>query len=372
MQIHRLDPANRQDIRKFIEFPFQLYRGQKNWVPPLRSSIRAIINPQHPIHQRAEIDFFIAEKDGRTAGRIAVVNNYHYNEYTGKQAAFFSYFECIDDVDVSDALFVAAFQWAQERGLTRILGPRGLAGSDPGGVLIEGFEHPAVLTVPYNPPYYDKLVSHAGFERVTDHLSGRLLREEYQLPEKVEQIAQRVIERQGFTVQEFRTVDEILPWVERIKEAHIASFALNHEFYPPTEEEYNETIQTLLQIVDPPLLQVVSKEEQVIAFILVYPDISDGFRKAKGNLYPLGWYHLLQAKKNSQTIMVNGLAIIPGYRGRGTNALMYLSLRNAIYKANYQRLEAVMVNETNFTSKADNETLGVVWYKRHRSYLRIF
>lgn len=371
MQVRQLDPVNRRDIKKFIQFPYRLYKGQPEWVPPLRRSTKAILEKKHPIYDRADIAFFMAEEDGKVLGQLGVVNNHPYNEYTGKQAAFFSFFDCVDDVAVSDQLFEVAFNWARKKGLKRILGPKGLSGSDPGGVLMEGFEYPSVMTVPYNFPYYDKLISHAGFEKATDHLSGKLTREEYQLPEKVNLIAERVMERQGFTIQKFKTIDDILPWVEAIKKAHRDSFSLNHEFYPPTEEEYNETIETLLQIADPKLLQVVTKGDRVVAFILAYPDVSDGFRKAKGYLYPFGWMHLLHAKKNSKVIMVNGLAIIPEYRGRGTNAMMYLALQKAIYSADYQRLEAVMVDETNFTSKSDNETLGVEWYKRHRSYKRM-
>lgn len=370
MRIYQLDQANRRDIQRFIQFPFHLYRGEPGWVPPLKISLRSLLEKKHPIYDRADLAFFVAEKDGKTVGQLCVVNNHPYNEYTGKEAAFFSYFDCVDDLEVSDGLFETAFAWARKQGLKKILGPKGLLGSDPGGVLIEGFEHPSVMTVPYNYPYYAKLISHAGFQKVTDHLSGKLLREDYKLPEKVNLIAARVMERQGFTLQEFKTIDEIRPWVEAIKKAHRDSFALNHEFYPPTEEEYNETIETLLQIADPRILQVVTKGDVVVAFILAYPDVSDGFRKAKGNLYPFGWIHLLNGKKNSQTIMVNGLAIIPEFRGRGTNALMYLALRNAVEDTDYQRLEAVMINETNFTSKSDMETLGVDWYKRHRSYER--
>jgi hypothetical protein len=370
MRTFQIDQTSSYDIRRFIQFPFRLYRGEQGWVPPLKKSLRNLLEKNHPVYSRAELAFFAVEKEGKIAGQICVLNNHPYNEYTGKQAAFFSYFDCIDDLEVCDALFGAAFGWAREQGLKIILGPKGLSGSDPGGVLIEGFEHPSVMTVPYNFPYYRRLMEHAGFTKVTDHLSGRLLREDYILPEKVNLIADRVMERRGFTLQDFNKVDDIRPWIDALKLAHRNSFINNHQFYPPTEDEYNETIETLLQIADPKLLQVVTKGEVVVAFILAYPDVSDGFRKAKGNLFPFGWYHLLRAKKHSKVVMVNGLAIIPEFRGRGTNAMMYLALKNAIYTRDYQRLEAVMVNEINFTSKADTETLGVEWYKKHRSYQR--
>lgn len=371
MQIHAIDPSDQPLVKAFVEFPYRLYRREPNWVPPLRVSRRESLDPtKHPAYQHAAASFYLATIGRDVVGTLAVIDNRRYNEYTGKQNAFFSFFDCVDDGEVSDGLFAAGFAWAQKRGLKHIIGPRGLIGSEAGGVLIEGFEHPAVMEVPYNFPYYDGLIARAGFEKVTDHLSGTLEVATAHFPERVELVAERVMQKRGFTSHSFTTIKEILPWVEGIKKAHSVAFLNNHEYYPPTEQEYDTVIKNLLTVADPRLIKVVSKGDQVVAFLLAYPDLSNGFRRAKGNLYPFGWLHLLYEKKHSKVMMGNGLAIIPEFRGLGSNALMYVALKDAVLAGGYQRIEGVMVNETNIASKADNETLGMRWYKRHRHYTR--
>ena len=105
MRTFQIDQTNKRDIRRFIRFPYRLYRGETGWVPPLKHSLKNLLEKKHPIYNRAELAFFAVEKDGEIAGQICVVNNHPYNEHTNKQAAFFSYFDCVDDLEVSEALF---------------------------------------------------------------------------------------------------------------------------------------------------------------------------------------------------------------------------------------------------------------------------
>ncbi|NSW52537.1 MAG: hypothetical protein HPY85_08555 [Anaerolineae bacterium] len=371
MHIQSIEPADRRARQRFVEFPYRLYANTPQWVPPLRTSrAEALDTARHPAYQHARAAFFLATEGRDTLGTLAVIENQRYNEHTRQQTAFFSFFDCINDRQVSQGLFDAAFEWAQRRGLNRIIGPRGLVNSDPGGVLLEGFEFPAVMSVPYNFNYYDALVAAAGFEKATDHLSGTLEADGFHFPEKVQRVAELVQKRRGFRLLAFRTVDEIKPWIPKVIEAHLAIFVDNHEFYPPTPQEFDAIVSSLLAVADPRLVQIAVVDDLVAGFILAYPDLSSGFCRARGRLYPFGWAHLLYAKQHSKVVMVNGLGIRPEYRGLGSNALMYGALYNAIRGSQYQRLEAVMVNEVNFPSKADNETMGVRWYKRHRSYER--
>jgi hypothetical protein len=371
MRIRLVDPADQPSVNAFIEFPYRLYRKEPNWVPPLRVSRRESLDlNKHPAYQHSAAAFFLAENGKDVLGTLVVIDNQRYNDYTGNQNAFFSFFDCVDDSQVSDGLFAAGFAWAKKRGRQHIIGPRGLIGSEAGGVLIEGFEHPAVMEVPYNFDYYHKLVSQAGFKKVTDHLSGTLEVAKAHFPERVELVAERVMQKRGFTSHSFKTVEEIMPWVEGIKKAHRVSFVNNHEYYPPSDQEYDAIIKNLLTVADPRLIKIISKGDEVVAFLLAYPDLSNGFRRAKGNLYPFGWLHLLYEKKHSKVMLANALAIIPEYRGLGSNALMYVALKDAVLAGGYERIEGVMVNETNIASKAENETLGMRWYKRHRHYRR--
>ena len=177
MRIRKLDPARVRDVRQFNQFPVSLYRDCPQWVPPLQGDARRVFNREnHPFYRHSAADFFVAERGATTLGRIAVIHNRRYTGYTGRKAAFFYFFDAVDDLDVSRALFDAAFDWARERGLDTLLGPRGMLRADGLGLLIEGFEHRAALGIPYNHAYYRRLVEDAGFEKEVDYLSGYMQR----------------------------------------------------------------------------------------------------------------------------------------------------------------------------------------------------
>jgi len=175
---------SRRDITSFVEFPFHLYRHAKNWVPPLVSSVRLALNREkHPFYRHSEADFFLLERGGQVIGRIAAMENRNYNRYRHARTAFFGFFDVIANQKAAQMLLDVACQWAAERGLHTMIGPRGLIGTDGGGILVEGFEHRAAMGVTYNYPYYDGLIRRAGFVKDTDFFSG-FIGEDFRLPER--------------------------------------------------------------------------------------------------------------------------------------------------------------------------------------------
>lgn len=190
----------------------------------------------------------------------------------------------------------------------------------------------------------------------------------YQFPERIFEMAEKIRKRGGFSIKSFDSTKELLAWAPRALEVHRKAFVNNHEYYPPTEGESQSIIDDLLSVADPRLIKLILHGEDVVGFILAYPNINKGIRKAKGSLWPFGWYHILQAKKKSKWVDVNGLGILPEFRGMGSNALLYLELVRTIKELGYEHLEAVMVDENNYRSKSDNLTMGVNFYKTHRCY----
>jgi hypothetical protein len=340
------------------------------WVPPLVSEARRALNPhQHPFYQHSEARFLIAESEGHTLGRIAVMENRRANAYRQARTAFFGFFEAVDDEQVAHALFETAFDWAHRRGLERIIGPRGLLSTDGGGVLVEGFEHRPALGVPYNFPYYERLIRAAGFEKDTDHLSG-YTRGDHILPERFHRIAGRVKARRGLWVKTFASKSEMRWWIPRVIPVHRQAFANTHTFYPPTEGEMALIADTLIGVADPRLIKLVLKGDDVVGFIFAYPDISAAIQRAQGRLFPLGWFYLLQERKRTRWVNVNGVGLLPAYQGSGANTLLYAELAESVHTLGFEHVDVVQVNETNFASRSDMEAIGVRWYKRHRSYQR--
>jgi len=370
MKVRKIDTENPDDVERFVRFPFQLYRGSRLWVPPLLSDARKVLNRQrHPTYQHASADFFLAEHDGQTLGRIGVIHNRKHNEYRKVKAAFFGYFEVVEDLEVARALFQAAYEWARAKGLQEIIGPRGLIGTDGGGLLVEGFEHRPAMGMPYNPAYYESFLLDAGLRKDTDHLSG-YVRGDHPLPERIHRIAEQMKTRRGFWIKTFASKDEMRRWAPRVVQVHQRSFTENFEFFPLTSAEAEMAAHSIISICHPRLVKLVMKGEDIIGFIIAYQDLSAGLQRAGGRVWPFGWLHLLIEQRRTEWVNVNGAGIVPEHVGVGANTVLYTELAKTIYEFGFKHADIVQVNEVNFASRSDMETIGVRWYKRHRSYRR--
>ncbi|MBI3158998.1 MAG: hypothetical protein HYZ26_05310 [Chloroflexi bacterium] len=372
MRIRALDTANRRDVRRWVDFPYGLYRDIPQWVPPLRTEERANLDQaRNPFYSHSTAGFFVAEADGRFLGRIAIMHNTRYVSRPGEKPALFGLFEVVEDIQVARGLFAAAFEWARARGLDTIVGPKGLVVAGAGGALVEGFEHRPALMIPYNPPYYGAFIEDSGFEKWHDSLSGYIGRGPASaIPPRILEIAARVKERSGFWIKTFASINELWSWIPRISELQRVSFQGGEDSYPMSDEEALAFAEGLKAIAEPRLVKVVMKGEEPIGFILAYPDVSAGLQKARGRLFPFGWWHILRDKKKTDWVNVNGVGILPQRQGRGANAVLYAELGVTLMQARFQHADTVQVGEDNFRSFSDNVSLGVKWYKRHRLYRR--
>lgn len=367
LRLRQLDTTNKQDVEQFVSFPFQLYRDCTRWIPPLLSDFRDNLNrDRHPFYAHSAADFFVVEENGRSVGRVAAIENRNYNRFRDVRAAFFGYFEAIEDDTVTRMLITAVSEWAARRNLNQIIGPRGVNGLD-GSVLVEGFEHAPALTIPYNPPYYDWLLKANGLHKRTDYLSG-YLPASYQLPPRIRELAERVKTRRGYWVKSFRDKAELQSWIPRILAVHQEAFRQTGSYYPPTPAELERTLDSIKTIVDPTLIKLVMKEDQIAGFIFAYHNVSNGLKKAGGRLFPTGWLHVLRSKRQTKWVNVNGIGLLPRYQGLGGNTVLYTALQDAIHQSQFDHVEIVLVDEANRKSLADMEQVGVRWYKRHRQY----
>ncbi len=370
MKLIKVDLTDLTNVRKFVYFPFDLYRKSKYWVPPLINSMMKNMDPKrHPFYQHSEAEFYMVMDGAHTLGRIAVMENRRYNQYRNTNTAFFGFFDCVHDQSVANILFEAAFDWARKRGLNTVMGPKGLLGSEAGGVLVQGFEYMPAVSMPYNFPYYDELITSVGFQKDTDHLSG-YLRADHQLPERFFRIAEKVKEKRGFWVKSFRSKDEMKSWIHKVAKVHAEAFANNYSFIPPSEAEMEMIAHSIISIADPPLVKLVMKDEDVVGFLISYHDISKGIQRAKGKLMPIGWMWILLEKKMTKWVNVNGVGLLPAYQGSGANAILYTELQKTIQAYPFKHVEVVQVDEKNFASFSDMENIGVQWRKRHRGYWR--
>jgi GNAT superfamily N-acetyltransferase len=363
-----LDTSRGRDVRQFIRFPFELYRESPQWVPPILPEMKLVLNRhKHPFYRHSTADFFVAEGDGQTLGRIAVLENRNSNAHHARQHAYFYYFDAVDDREVSRALLAAACDWARGRGLEWLVGAKGFMQGDGMGILLEGFEHRPALGIPYNYPYYSALLEDVGFEKETDYLSG-YLPGRYALPERFFAIADQVKARRGFWIKSFANKKEMREWIRRAGQVYNETFSDNWEYCPLTEEEMDAVAERLFAISNPRLMKLVMKGDEIAGFVFAFPDISAALQRTHGRIWPLGWIHLLREFSRTNWVNLNGLGLLAEHRGVGANAVLYTELAKSVHDFGFEHADVVQVEEGNTKSLADMAAIGVRWYKRHRIY----
>jgi GNAT superfamily N-acetyltransferase len=372
MEIVEVDTSSKRDVKRFLDLPFRIYRGSEQWVPLVRMDARLQLNRRkHPFFEHSAADFFLAVQDGEDVGRISVLENRNYNRYHDSRAAFFYHFECVDDVAVARAMFDRAFQWAKARDLNRVIGPKGMGVFDGMGLLVEGFEHRAAMTMMlYNPPYYPRLVEAAGFAKEVDFVSCYLSAETFSLPERVHRIADKVKRRGGLRVVTFRKKRELKAIADKLGRAYNEAFVGNWEYVPITDRELKMVVDDLLTVADPKLFKVIMHEDDVVGFLFAFPDLSAALQRCKGRLLPFGAIDLLLEYRRTKWLILNGAGILPRFHGRGGNALLYSEMEATVKDAGFEHADLTQIAETAVQMRRDLVNLGAKPYKNHRVYRR--
>ncbi len=372
LAIEMIDTSSKKDRRRFIQIPYRLYKNHPLWVPPLYIDAELPLNQEkHPFYEHSIADFFIAERDGRDVGRIAVLINRHYNEYHNSKSAQFYLFECENDIEAATALFDRAFEWARERGMERIIGPKGFAALDGYGLLIEGFEHrPAMTMMNYNYPYYIDLIQALGFEKEVDFVSCYIHADSFRLPERVHRIADRVQQRGTLKVERFNSKGDLKAWAYRIGHAYNKAFVDNWEYVPLTDKEIDFVLDTILTVADPRLIKVITYKNDAVGFLFGFPDLSHGLQRAYGRLLPFGIFHLLLDMRRTKWMALNGAGILPEYQGRGGNALLYSEMEKTVRGYQFEHADLTQIAESAVQMRHDLVNLGGKPYKNHRVYWR--
>ncbi len=368
MDIRSIDPRNQRDIKRFIDFPSRLYRDNPYWVPEIRSSAKLVFDrKRHPFYRHSDAAFFLAEENDKVVGRIAVLQNRNYCAHYRREVAFFSHFDLIDDAQVARGLLDAAVNWCKNRGVESILGPRGFLRSQGFGVLVEGFDLLPAVGIPYNYPYYAKLLEDYGFVKEADILSGYMVPSDT-VPEKFFTAADKVVERGNLQVLHFKSKAELKPWIAKVDQVYQEAFITNPNYYPHAEEEFAMMAQNIYQIADPNLIKIIVHGDEIAGFLLGYPNINKALQKTGGRLWPFGWITILREMRTSKHIDLNGLGMMPQYQGRGGNILLYAEVERTLRAAKAEYAEMIQIDERNFNSFSDMMSAGVHIHKRHRLY----
>ncbi|MGB8214236.1 MAG: GNAT family N-acetyltransferase [Anaerolineales bacterium] len=371
LTIEKVDTDNKSQVKRFVEFYYDLYKDCPQWVPPLFVDAYLPLNrKKHPFFEHSDADFFLAVRDGKVVGRICAGENKPFNEYHKTKKAQFYFFDALDELEIAKALFETAFDWARQRGLDTIIGPKGLSPFDGYGIQTEGFEHRQMMTMMnYNYAYYSKLVEALGFEKEVDFVSCYLPAEAFRVPERVERIAQWATKRGNLWVKNFKTKKELVSWAQRIGRAYNKTFINNWEYYPFTQGDVDYAVQNVFMVADPHLIKLIMHGDDIVGFLFAFPDASAALQRAKGHLFPFGIVDLLLEMKRTKTVSGNGMGVMPEFQGTGGNALLYYELGKTILDVyHFKFVEMTQVAETTKQMRADLKNLNGVEYKNHRVF----
>jgi len=369
MNIIQIDLSKKKQVKDFLDLPFRIYKDIPQWVPPLRMDDRVRLNPKrHPFYKHSQAGFFLAYEGTRPIGRIAVMDHRVYNEYNNEETAFFYLFECKNDQQIADVLFEAAFKWARARGLTRILGPKGFTVMEGFGLLVKGFEHRPAFGQPYNPPYYPELIESVGFQPERDVVSG-YLGTDLEFPPRIHELAERIAERRGLRIARYRTRQDLRALVPKLKDLYNSALRGTGGNAPITDDEADAMASQLLWFSDPRLIKIVMKGDEPVGFLMAYPDISAALQKTKGRVFPFGWITLLREFKRTDWVNLNGMGLIPEYRGSGGTAILYSEIfKSATETGQFNHGEVVQIGMENAKMQREMENFGIDLYKMHRTY----
>jgi hypothetical protein len=221
----------------------------------------------------------------------------------------------------------------------------------------------------YNYDYYPKLVEALGFEKEVDFVSCYLPANSFKVPERVERIARRVLERGEIWVKQFKSKRELIQWAPRIGHAYNKAFIHNWEYYPFSAGDIKYAVDNIFLVADPRLIKIILHGDEIVGFLFAFPDVSAALKRAKGHLLPFGLIDILLEMKRTKTVSGNGMGILPEFQGKGGNALLYYEMGRTVFGFNqFEHVEMTQVAETTHQMRADLKNLKGVEYKNHRVY----
>ncbi len=370
LKVKKVDLDSSLEVKQFVQFQYDLYKGCPQFCPPFRADVTLMLNKKkHPFYEHSDGEFFIVEKDGRIAGRIGVFINKLFNEYHQVKKGQFYFFDSIDDQQVANELFTAAFDYCRQRGIEQLVGPKGLSAFDGYGILYEGYDHHQMMTMMnYNYPYYPKLLENIGFEKEVDFASCYLTRDSFVLPEKIREVARRVIERGKFKILEFKNKAQVRAMADEIGAAYNNTFINNWEYYPMTKGEIKLLLSNLMDVINPGLIKIITYDEKIVGFLVAFPDITRALQRHNGRITPFALVDILVSLKKTDWVSLNGAGVLPEYHGRGGNALLYYEMEKTLKEFGFTYWELTQVAETAVQMRKDLTTAGGDFYKTHRVY----
>lgn len=368
--------TTKDDLKRFVQFYYDLYRGNDCAVPFLYSDEMATLrSDKNPSFECCEAKYFLAFKDGKVVGRVAAIINRRANERWNCHQVRFGWFDFIDDFEVSTALLKAVEDWGREKGMTEMAGPLGFIDTDREGMLIEGFDQLSTMYINYNYPYYPQHMERmGGFKKDNDYLEMKVKVPEV-VPEKFSKLTEMVRKRYGLRVHKF-TRHELIEEGYGHQVFHLlnATYKDLYGFSELSDAQVDKLVNDYIKIADLNLVTAIMDGDKMVGFGITFPSFSRAMQKTRdGRFLPFGWWHMLKILKWHKTPIVDLLLIgvLPEYRSKGANALIFDDLIRQFQAYGFEWAETGPQMETNEGVLSQWQYLEATNHRRHRCYRKM-
>ncbi len=356
-------------LREFVRFPMDLYKNNPYYVPSFVKDELKIWDPkENPALEYSEAKQFLAQKEGKTAGRIAVMINHKEAKELGIEKVRFGWIDFIDDKEVSEALIRTVIDYAKEKNISKIEGPMGFTNLDKAGMLTMGFDKLATMIGIYNHAYYPEHMEALGLVKEKEWVEFEMNFPEV-LPAKVEKFSGLIAQKYKLKVLHFKSKEEILPYVEPMFRLLDETYKHLSTYTPISAEQITTYKEKYFPLIDKNyVICVVDENDELVSFAITMPSYSRALQKSKGKLLPFGWWHFLQAGKKNDRANFYLIGIHPEYQRRGVTAI--------IFKEIFVRFTSMGIKfaETN-PELEENKSVQVLWqdynpvnHKRRKTY----
>lgn len=371
MSVSLKEVNNHRDLIKFIRFPMKLHKGNKYYVPPLISEeINTLDKSKNGIFKNsmATARYFLAYKNGKIVGRIAAIVNWKEVREQKKSKARFGWFDFIDDKEVSKALIDKAKEFGKSLGLETLEGPVGFSNLDKAGLLTKGFNEIPTMVTLYNSEYYKQHLIDLGFEKASTWLEYKLTLLE-ELPSRVVKFNKLIKKRYNLSLLRFKNKHELKEIVEPMFELLDKTYGHLSSYVPFEDEQIQYYKDKYINFINPEFVTcVIDSDKKLIAFAVTMPSYSKALQKAKGKLFPLGWYHFYKASKKNDTAAFYLIGIDPEYQGKGITAIVFTEMFRTFKKYGIINLETNPELEENKSIQALWKDYNPVNHKVRKTY----
>lgn len=362
MEIQKI--TTKKELKKFIKFPFNLYKGNPYYVPPLVDfELSTLLEEKNPAFDHCEAAYWVVLKDNEIVGRIAaIVLN---GELKEKSLARFGWVDFIDDLEVSKLLFETAKKWAEQKGANALHGPMGFTDLDFEGALVSGFDQLATQATIYNYPYYIDHFNSWGLVVSATWVEVRLKPKE--LPRKIKRASSMVSSRFGLKVKKFNKTKDILKYAPGVFKVLNEAYSDLYGFQQLSAKQIDYYIDQYFGFIRKEYVCIiVNEEDEVVGFALTLPSLSKAFQKAKGSLYPFGFLHVLKSFYFNKHIDLFLIGVKPSYQKLGANVLIFEDLFNTAKKnnVNYVSTGPMLADNNNVLNLWNDFELDPVKIKR--------